>query len=123
MVRPGPGRGTVQLNGRETVYKRDENGRFASGNGGGPGRPPRATEERYQDILKEAVTFAQFKRIIQTMAKKAEKGDTTATRLLMEYIIGKPAQTLLHGNTGEGPLRVVFGWADENCNDSTTSTT
>ena len=78
------------------MQERDANGRFVKGNGGGPGRPSKREEERYRELLKEAVSYAQWKRIIQKLAEKAGNGDVQATKLLFEYILGKPPQRLQH---------------------------
>ena len=86
---------------------RDGNGRFVKGNqaakgsSGGPGRPPKKREERYQELLKEAVTYKQFKAIVKMVAGKAEGGDLAAAKLLFEYLLGKPPQhTMLTGADG-----------------------
>ena len=73
---------------------RDARGRFKPGNKAAKngGRPSKPREERYTEILREAVTFAQFERIVRRIAQKAERGDLPAAKLLFEYIIGKPPQ-------------------------------
>jgi hypothetical protein len=75
--------------------ERDKNGRFVKGKSGNPsGRPKKEREERYREILKEAVTFEDFRAIIKRMAEKAKRGDVQATRLLLEYLVGKPEQNV-----------------------------
>ena len=85
---------------------REKNGQFAKGNGGGPGRPPKAREERYKEILKGAVTYSQWRKIIKKLADKAERGDIQAAKLLFEYLVGKPTQELQIDS--DNVIRVVY---------------
>lgn len=85
---------------------RDENGRFAKGNKGGPGRPNKARETRYYEIAMLAVTFEQWKKIIQRAGSDAESGDAAARRFLADYLLPTPAQRLeLTGALG-GPIEI-----------------
>ena len=86
---------------------RDEQGRFAKGNKGGPGRPNKARETRYYEIAMLAVTFEQWKKIIQRAGRDAERGDAAARRFLADYLLPTPAQRLeLTGALG-GPIEIT----------------
>lgn len=88
---------------------RDEKGRFVKGNPGNPqakGRPKKVREQRYYEIAMSAVTFEQWKKIIEKAAQQAERGDGTARRFLADYLLPTPAQRLeLTGALG-GPIEV-----------------
>jgi hypothetical protein len=74
---------------------RDENGRFVKGETGNPnGRPPRAREERYYEIMVTTVSFERWKRIIEKAADQAERGDAVARKWLSDYLIGTAEQRL-----------------------------
>jgi hypothetical protein len=45
---------------------RDDNGRFAKGNPGGPGRPRRAVEADYLAALSQAVPLEKWRDIVET---------------------------------------------------------
>jgi len=89
------------------VQERDERGRFVKGHSGNPkGRAPKSREERYYEIAMSAVTFEQWKKIIQKAAQQAERGDASARRFLADYLLPTPAQRLeLTGALG-GPIEV-----------------
>ncbi len=71
---------------------RDSQGKFVKGNGGGPGRPKKAKEERYYEILVSTVTFADWQAIIKRAVSDAKKGDTSARKWLADYLIGPPVE-------------------------------
>jgi hypothetical protein len=71
---------------------RDEHGRFAPGNSGGPGRPRRAVERDYLTTLAEACPPETWQRIVERAVADAKNGDATARAWLAKYLIGdKPA--------------------------------
>ena len=86
------------------MQKRDENGRFAKGNGGGPGRPKKKTEERYLRRLSSRVTLAKWQKIVDRAIQDAEKGDARARQWLSDYLMGKPPQRLEHTGKDDKPL-------------------
>lgn len=71
---------------------RDENGKFAKGYKGGPGRPKKDREVRYYDILHTAVTFEDWKEIVAKAVADAKRGDAVARKWLADYLIGPPVQ-------------------------------
>lgn len=74
---------------------RDEKGRFIKGEyKGGPGRPTRAREERYYEIMMTAVTFADWQKIIERAVQDARRGDAVARKWLSDYLVGAAQQRL-----------------------------
>ena len=66
---------------------RGPDGKFIKGKKGGPGRPPKATEAEYLDALKDILPLERFQRIVDSYAKRAEKGDTRAAEVLFKYVL------------------------------------
>jgi hypothetical protein len=73
---------------------RDERGRFAVGNAGGPGNPRARTARQLRDRLDDALfkTCSPDRLIsaIDAVLKLAEAGDVAALKLLIERIAGSP---------------------------------
>jgi len=96
------------------VNGRDENGRFvkgnqiSKGNKGGTGRPAKAREERYLEIAKSTVSFAQWRKIIKRAAEDAEKGDTAARKFLADYLLGPPTQSHDIRTMGQVEIQVTY---------------
>ena len=89
---------------------RDENGRFVKGNQvakgtkAGPGRPKKAREQRYYEIMCQRVTFADWRKIIDVAIARAKSGDREARKWLADYLMGPPVKrTELTGADG-GPI-------------------
>lgn len=57
---------------------RDNKGRFVKGKPGGPGRPPRATEQEYREAIKEVIPLERFIRQLEKLAARADRGDSRA---------------------------------------------
>lgn len=74
-----------------TPTTRDPRGRFAPGNGGGPGRPRKEREAVYQAAFSDALPPATFGAIVRMLATKALGGSVQAARLLIEHAIGRPS--------------------------------
>jgi hypothetical protein len=74
---------------------RDDSGRFAPGNPGGPGRPRRATEGDYLAALSEAVPMERWGEIVATAIDQAVAGDAKAREWLGSYLAGKPTGNAL----------------------------
>ncbi|HAM40526.1 MAG TPA: hypothetical protein DCP69_04125 [Candidatus Omnitrophica bacterium] len=96
---------------------RQDNGRFAKGNPGGPGRKPRPVEEGYLDLFREGVPPARAKRIIEKAASQAEHGDAKAREWLFNYLAGKPADKIQVSGAGGSAFRVVIDIADTGAGD------
>ncbi len=69
---------------------RDHMGRFAVGNGGGPGRPKRQAEEDYLQTLSERVPLALWAEIVDRAASDAAAGDAKARDWLSKYLMPQP---------------------------------
>lgn len=82
--------------------KRETNGRFAKGNGGGPGRPRLSVEERYLGILRRTVTNEDWEKIVLVAIARAKAGDKSAREWLSHYLIGKPTEYINIDATSNG---------------------
>ncbi len=103
---------------------RENNGRFAKGNRGGPGNPFARQTALLRQAMLDAVTPEDMQAVICAMKKKAADGDVPAAKLLMSYCIGKPTaaenpdtinlhelKTIManHLDSAEGPLNIIKG--------------
>ena len=84
---------------------RDHMGRFAVGNGGGPGRPKRQAEEDYLQTLSERVPLALWAEIVDKAASDAAAGDAKARDWLSKYLMPQPGSD---EGGGLRPLVVEF---------------
>lgn len=77
---------------------RDSGGKFAAGNAGGPGRPPRATERDYLIALSESCSTDDWQAIVTRAVDDAKDGDAKARAWLAGYLVGEPGSRgeLLH---------------------------
>jgi hypothetical protein len=80
---------------------RDANGRFVNGHAKTGGRSTKEREERYFEIAKTTISFDRFERIIDKLGTMAEKGNLGAAKLLLEYLIGSPKQSVDITSKGE----------------------
>ena len=69
---------------------RDNKGRWAQGNSGGPGRPRRDTEAAYLAALADACPPDRWRAIVARAVSDAEAGDAKAREWLGAYLIGRP---------------------------------
>jgi len=72
--------------------KRDENGRFVKGGGGGPGRPPRANNEQYYELMQSTCSPAEWRKIVKKAVEQAKRGNHPARKFLADYLLGPPLQ-------------------------------
>ena len=87
------------------MTERDEQGRFISGNSGGPGRPPKKREERFLEITLESCTFADWRAIVKKAVDQARRGNATARKWLSDYVIGPPTQKSEVTGKDGGPIQ------------------
>ena len=71
---------------------RDESGRFALGNVGGPGRPPTATN--YKAAFRAAVTPGRMQQIFDRLVEDALNGNTQAAAIVVAYGLGRPKEPI-----------------------------
>ncbi len=83
--------------------QRDQKGKFAKGWKGGPGRPKKAKDQRYYEILQKKLTFKKWEQILDTAIEQAIEGDKEARKFLAGYAMGEPDRYLeLGGPDGQG---------------------
>jgi hypothetical protein len=73
---------------------RDESGRFMKGNRGGPGNPFARKAAALRAALLNIVTEQDIMEIACRLVMDAKNGDKAATKLLFQYVIGKPQPAL-----------------------------
>jgi hypothetical protein len=78
----------------EAANGRDERGRFAPGNAGGPGNPFARRVAQLRKVLLDAVSDEDLQIVAEQLVVKAKMGDLVATKLLFQYVLGKPAATV-----------------------------
>lgn len=74
---------------------RDGQGRFAPGNGGGPGRPRRDVESRYMAALGDSVSLNDWREIVCRAVQDAKDGDSKSRDWLARFLLGSAPPTLL----------------------------
>jgi len=89
------------------MVARDETGKFAKGNEGGPGRPKKEREERFYEITVTTVTLDDWRAIVAKAVTDAKRGDAVARKWLADYLVGPPVQKQeLTGKDGT-PIEVI----------------
>src|SRR5438067_9009485 len=73
---------------------RDAKGSFTKGNRGGPGNPLARQVAQLRKTLVNFVTEDDMKHIAFVLKMKAEGGDLQAIKLLYQYVLGKPTDTV-----------------------------
>src|SRR5262245_58814958 len=73
---------------------RDANGRFVKGNPGGPGNPFARKVAALRKALVNFVTVDDMKHVAFILKEKAMAGDLVAIKLLFQYVLGKPGETV-----------------------------
>jgi hypothetical protein len=74
----------------DTELARDDRGRFAPGNAGGPGRPRRRTEADYLVTLSDGVSPDAWSQIVERAVIDAIAGDAKARDWLSRYLLPTP---------------------------------
>jgi len=93
---------------------RDAKGKFIKGVSGNPhGRPSKAKEERYYEILISTVTKESWKAIIERAVYDAKRGDTSARKWLADYIIGPPVERKEITGADSQPLIIKVVYDEE----------
>jgi hypothetical protein len=73
---------------------REPNGRFAKGNGGGPGNPYARQVAVLRRALLQLVTEEEITAIAKALLEQAKKGNVSAAKLLFSYTLGQPAKAV-----------------------------
>src|SRR5947209_18915993 len=68
---------------------RDAQGRFRTGNRGGPGNPFARRVAALRQALYRAVDEKDLETITEALMEKAKAGDVAAAKLVLSYVIGK----------------------------------
>ena len=74
--------------------ERDSNGRFTTGNSGGPGRPSRTVEEQYATAISQCVSVDDWKSVCHRALQDAINGCHKSRQFLASYLIGQPRKTI-----------------------------
>ena len=69
------------------MSERDQKGKFALGNSGGPGRPPRQTEADYLQELKGICSLEVWREIVSRVVEDAKTGNAKAREFLARYLL------------------------------------
>lgn len=64
------------------------------------------------EITLSAVTFDDWKEIVQKAVSQAKRGDSTARKWLAEYVIGVPQKSLDVTSGGE-KINFIIPWPEE----------
>lgn len=73
---------------------RDGRGRFAPGNPGGPGNPFARSVAALRSALLGHVDDEVVSRLVKALVEQAEAGNVAAAKLLLEYTLGKPLDSV-----------------------------
>jgi hypothetical protein len=73
---------------------RDEAGRFTAGNPGGPGNPFARQVGARRKALLDAVSPEDVGRVAKKLYELALAGDVAAGKVLLAYVVGKPAEAV-----------------------------
>jgi hypothetical protein len=84
---------------------RDAGGRFTKGNPGGPGNPFARRTAALRKAMVEAVSEEDICEIVQVMKKKAKEGDVAAAKLVLSYVVGRPAEAANPDSLDEDEMR------------------
>ena len=71
---------------------RGSNGRFAKGNGGGPGNPHAVQIARLRAALLKSVTPEDIGDVIQALLAQAKAGDVASIKELLQRLLGPPVE-------------------------------
>lgn len=69
---------------------RDNAGRFAPGNAGGPGNPYAQRVGRLRSALLDAISEDDLRGVIGALVKKAKDGNVAAAKILFNRCLGPP---------------------------------
>ena len=71
---------------------RDEKGRFAPGNPGGPGNPHARKVGKLRSAMLNAVTEAELTAVIKKLVDLAKSGNVPAAKEVLDRCLGRPVE-------------------------------
>ena len=77
---------------------RSTNGRFATGNRGGPGNPNAKRTAHIKRVLMDAITDDDVRAIVKSLIEEAKTGNAKAAELILNRLVGKPTAEPLSGD-------------------------
>jgi hypothetical protein len=80
----------MSLNDAKSANGRDEKGRFAPGNPGGPGNPYTRQTALLRQVVLDELNEVEIRIIVQRLKARAVGGDVQAIKLVLAYAVGKP---------------------------------
>jgi hypothetical protein len=83
-------------------------GRFLPGWKGGPGNPFARRTAKLRLALLDVVDERRLRRIVRKLADLAEAGDVAACKVLLAYLIGKPAEVVDPDTLDQHELRLML---------------
>jgi hypothetical protein len=94
---------------------RDASGKFVAGNKANPGGKIKRTDLTITALIDSVVTDDDWKFIIETLLKRARRGDNKAIEMLLDRRFGKAMQPTDNKHTGE--LNLVIDWGGTNASN------
>lgn len=73
---------------------RSASGRFLPGNREGRGNPANRRAQKLRNALIRAVTPDDVRAVAATLTEAAKSGDVQAAKLLLSFVVGRPASTI-----------------------------
>ena len=94
---------------------RDDKGRFALGNPGGPGNPYVQRTTALRSVLLDAVSEDDVRDVVAMLIAKAKAGDIAAAREVLDRVIGKAtlALGLAVATPPDGKLQIPVAFVDD----------
>ncbi len=77
---------------RNGTVGRDERGRFAPGNPGGPGNPHAKQTGKLRSAMLKAVTEKDMRDVVMKLVELAKSGNVPAAREVLDRCLGRPVE-------------------------------
>ena len=71
---------------------RDERGRFAPGNIGGPGNPHAKQTGKLRSAMRKAVTEKDMRDVVMKLVELAKSGNVPAAKEVLDRCLGRPVE-------------------------------
>lgn len=85
-------------------YKRQDGGKFAPGNKGGPGDPHSKKRRQFTSLLMNASSEEDFLAIVRKMIEDAKDGDRYARKEYLDRLLGPVSHQLELSGDGAGGI-------------------